>query len=61
LERVAPLLSDGVSVYSALKKYTNQKTKLVIVGYNSLGNLALRISKAFGVKNISVVGTSDQE
>ncbi|KAL8151985.1 hypothetical protein V2J09_021793 [Rumex salicifolius] len=59
LEAAAPLLCGGIAVYSPLRHFGLDRPGLHIgvVGLGGLGHLAVRFSKAFGVR-VTVVSTS---
>jgi D-arabinose 1-dehydrogenase-like Zn-dependent alcohol dehydrogenase len=55
----APLLSAGISVYSAMRNHGLDKPgiHLGVVGLGGLGHLAVKFAKAFGVK-VTVISTT---
>ncbi len=58
LERVAPLLCAGITMYSPLKRYGTKKGKKVgVIGLGGLGHVAIKIAKAMGA-DVNVFSTS---
>ncbi|KAK1275949.1 putative mannitol dehydrogenase [Acorus gramineus] len=59
MDRAAPLLCAGISVYSPLKHFNlNEPGKHVgVVGLGGLGHVAVKFAKAFGAK-VTVISTS---
>lgn len=59
LDRAAPLLCAGITVYSPMVHYkmTEKGHKLGVVGLGGLGHLAVLLGKAFGLE-VTVLSTS---
>ncbi|XP_017695968.1 probable cinnamyl alcohol dehydrogenase 9 isoform X2 [Phoenix dactylifera] len=59
VDKVAPLLCAGIAVYNPLKEHglSEPGKHLGVVGLGGLGHLAVKFSKAFGVK-VTVISTS---
>ena len=59
LDRTAPLLCAGVTVYSPMMRHgLNEPGKhLGVVGLGGLGHVAVKFGKAFGMK-VTVISTS---
>lgn len=62
LEKAAPLLCAGITVYTPMKKYNmNQPGKsLGVVGLGGLGHMAVKFGKTFGL-NVTVISTSESK
>lgn len=58
-DRAAPLLCAGITVFSPMVRYSlNSPGKhLGVVGLGGLGHMAVKFSKAFGMK-VTVISTS---
>jgi len=59
LERVAPLMCAGITVYSPMKYFgLNEPGKhLGVVGLGGLGHMAVKFGKAFGMR-VTVISSS---
>jgi D-arabinose 1-dehydrogenase-like Zn-dependent alcohol dehydrogenase len=58
LDRAAPLLCAGITVYSPLKFFVNKpKANIGILGMGGLGHIAIMIAAAMG-HNVSVISSS---
>lgn len=62
LEKAAPLLCAGITVYTPMMKHNmNQPGKsLGVVGLGGLGHMAVKFGKAFGLK-VTVISTSESK
>ncbi|KAK3123263.1 hypothetical protein QOZ80_8AG0627550 [Eleusine coracana subsp. coracana] len=62
LEKVAPLLCAGITVYTPMMRHNmNQPGKsLGVVGLGGLGHMAVKFGKAFGLK-VTVFSTSESK
>jgi uncharacterized zinc-type alcohol dehydrogenase-like protein len=61
LERVAPLLCAGITMYSPLRKWGAGPGKQVaIVGFGGLGHIGVQISHAFGARTTVINKTDGQ-
>jgi len=60
LDRGAPLLCAGITVFSPMKYYGLDKEgqKLAVVGLGGLGHMAVKMGKAFGM-HVTVISTHD--
>lgn len=63
LDKTAPLLCAGVTVYSPMKYFgLNESGKhLGVVGLGGLGHLAVKFGKAFGMKVTVISGSPSKE
>ncbi|KAJ3678451.1 hypothetical protein LUZ60_002254 [Juncus effusus] len=62
LEKAAPLLCAGITVYTPMMKHKmNQAGKsLGVIGLGGLGHMAVKFGKAFGLK-VTVISTSESK
>ncbi|XP_078174277.1 putative cinnamyl alcohol dehydrogenase 1 [Carex rostrata] len=62
LEKAAPLLCAGITVYAPMMKHNMNKPgkSLGVVGLGGLGHMAVKFGKAFGLK-VTVISTSESK
>lgn len=58
LERAAPLLCAGITVYAPLKQFkAGRGHKIGVAGIGGLGHMAVKFAKAFGAKVVALTTT----
>jgi alcohol/geraniol dehydrogenase (NADP+) len=60
-ETAAPLLCGGVTVYTPLRKFADQGSRVGVIGIGGLGHLALQFARAVGCEVTAFSRAADKE
>ena len=60
-ETAAPLLCGGVTVYTPLRKFAGQGSRVGVIGIGGLGHLALQFARALGCEVTALSRVADKE
>ena len=61
LQRSAPLLCAGITVYNPIKQYVKAGMKTCVIGIGGLGHLAVQFLAKFGTEVTAVTNTMDKK
>lgn len=61
IEKAAPLLCAGITVYAPIKKYAKKGMKTAVIGIGGLGHLALQFLHKMGYEVDAITTSKDKE